>query len=120
HWRLWFWRFYWWPIKNCRHRTGPCSGSSWSFINDCLYAETIINHHSEQYLKNIMAGNFKINGNLNETYSDVYTAEVLSALASVAHFNKDIKEAMSDRIKRRGERQQQKKRIMFLDPESFI
>jgi len=67
-----------------------------------------------------MAGNFKINGNLNETYSDVYTAEVLSALASVAHFNKDIKEAMSDRIKRRGERQQQKKRIMFLDPESFI
>ena len=67
-----------------------------------------------------MAGNFKINGNLNETYSDVYTAEVLSALASVAHFNKDIKEAMSDRIKRRGERQQQKKRIMFLDPESVI
>jgi malate synthase len=67
-----------------------------------------------------MAGNFKINGNLNETYSDVYTAEVLSALSSVAHFNKDIKEAMSDRIKRRGERQQQKKRIMFLDPESFI
>lgn len=67
-----------------------------------------------------MANNIKINGNLQETYSDVYTPEVLSALSSLAHFNKDIKGAMVDRIKRRRERQQQKKRITFLDPESYI
>ena len=67
-----------------------------------------------------MSNNFKINGNIQEAYSDVYTPEVLAALSSLAHFNKDIKEAMSARIKRRAERQQQKKRITFLDPESFI
>src|SRR4029079_6451729 len=51
---------------------------------------------------------------------DAYTPEVLTALSSLAHFNKDIKEAMTARIKRRQERQQQKKRITFLDFESFI
>ena len=67
-----------------------------------------------------MAGNFKIHGNLDQTYSDVYTPEVLAVLAAVTHFNKDIKEAMAARIKRRSERQHQKKRIGFLDPESYI
>lgn len=67
-----------------------------------------------------MPKNFKINGNLGETYSDVYTPEVLSVLSSLVHFNKDIKEAMASRIKRRAERQQQKKGIAFLDPESNI
>src|SRR5215212_6362478 len=67
-----------------------------------------------------MQGNFKINGDLIGTYSDVYTPEVLSALSTLAHFNRDIKEAMTARIKRREERQEQKKRITFLDPESFI
>ena len=67
-----------------------------------------------------MAGNFKIHGNLAQIYSDVYTPEVLTALAAVTRFNKDIKEAMAARITRRSERQQQKKRIGFLDPESYI
>src|SRR5687767_3418042 len=67
-----------------------------------------------------MSNNFKINGNLQETYNDVYTPGALSALSSLANFNKDIKDAMSARIKRRAERQQQKNRITFLDPESFI
>ena len=67
-----------------------------------------------------MSYNFKINDNLQAAYSDVYTPEVLSALSSLAHFNKDIKEAMAARIKRRADRQQQKKKISFLDPESFI
>ena len=52
-----------------------------------------------------MAGNFRINGNLRQTYSDVYTPEVLAAISALAHFNKDIKEAMAARIKRRAERQ---------------
>ena len=64
--------------------------------------------------------NIKIREGLEEAYSDVYTPEVLSALSSLAHFNKDIKAVMASRLKRRAERQQQKKRITFLDPESHI
>src|SRR3954470_11932219 len=67
-----------------------------------------------------MANNIKINGNLQKTYSDVYSSEALSTLSALAHFNKDIKEAMSARIKRRADRQQQKKKIIFPDPENYI
>lgn len=61
-----------------------------------------------------------INGNLQEQYSDIYTAEALTALAALAHFNKDIKEAMSDRTQRRAKRAEQQQRITFLDSESVI
>ncbi|WPP53552.1 aldolase/citrate lyase/malate synthase family protein [Catalinimonas niigatensis] len=61
-----------------------------------------------------------IRDNLKETYSDVYTSEVLSALSSMAHFNSDIKAVMASRIQRRTARQQQKKRISFLDPDRLI
>ncbi len=67
-----------------------------------------------------MTNNIKINGNLQETYCDVYTSEALTALSILAHFNKEIKAAMTTRIKRRADRQQQKKKITFLDPESYI
>lgn len=67
-----------------------------------------------------MANNFTINGNLSADYNDVYTPEVLSALSSLIHFNKEIKAAMVARIQKRAERQEQKKRITFLDPETFI
>jgi malate synthase len=61
-----------------------------------------------------------IRDNLQEVYSDVYTPEVLSALSSLARFNKDIKEVMALRLKRRAERLQQNERIAFLDPDSYI
>jgi len=64
--------------------------------------------------------NIQIRGNLKEVYSDVLTSEVLSALSSLSHFNKIIKEVMTSRINRRAERFQRKKRITFLDPESYI
>ena len=67
-----------------------------------------------------MANNITINANLHETYSDVYTPEALAALTALAHFNKEVKEAMTARIKRREERSRQKKRIAFLDAESYI
>ena len=67
-----------------------------------------------------MNHNFKINGNLGEIYSDVYTPEVLSAIAVLAPFNTEIKEAMDARIKRRAAREQQHQSIAFLDPESNI
>ena len=62
----------------------------------------------------------RINGNLKEIYSDIYTTEALEALSFLAHFNKKIKAAMTERIKRRKERQTQKTRISFLDADSFI
>ncbi|MEJ7739281.1 MAG: malate synthase [Chitinophagaceae bacterium] len=67
-----------------------------------------------------MTHNIKINANLQQTYPDVYTHEALSALSALAPFNKDIKEAMTARIKRRADRYQQKQRIMFPDPGVYI
>lgn len=64
--------------------------------------------------------NLIIRENLKNTYSDVYTSEVLSALSSMVHFNNDIKEIMVSRINRRALRQQQGQRISFLDSGSYI
>ena len=64
--------------------------------------------------------NINIGNNLKESYSDVYTSEVLSALSSLSNFNKDIKEVMASRIKRRAERLLNKSKITFLDSESYI
>jgi len=62
----------------------------------------------------------KIRSNLQDSYSDVYTPEAISILSSLAHFNRDIKEAMAARIARRTERQNSKTRIGFPDPASTI
>lgn len=64
--------------------------------------------------------NLIVRDNLLETYSDVYTPEVISALSSMAHFNSEIQIVMDSRIKRRADRQQKKERITFLDAESEI
>ena len=64
--------------------------------------------------------NIEIRGNLKEVYADVLTPEVLSVLSALSHFNKIIKEVMALRIDRRAERFHHKKRITFLDPESYI
>ena len=64
--------------------------------------------------------NLTIRDNLAEDYRDVYTPEALTALSSLAHFNHDIKAAMTARTQRRAERQQQNRKITFLDPESTI
>jgi malate synthase len=67
-----------------------------------------------------MSDNFIINGSIQQAYNDVYTPEVLNAISSLSHFNKEIKEAMSARISRRAERQEQKTRIGFMNADSFI
>ena len=61
-----------------------------------------------------------IRENLQDRYPDVYTDEVLSALAALAHLNTRIKAVMAARMQRRAARQQRKTRISFLDPESTI
>ena len=66
------------------------------------------------------AKSLTIRDNLQESYKDIYTTEALSALTELAHFNKRIKEAMAIRLKRRAERQRQKRRIDFLDHSSII
>lgn len=67
-----------------------------------------------------MSNNFIINGDKLQAYGDVYTPEVLNALSALAHFNKEVKAAMTARIKRRNYRQQQQKRIDFLPADSII
>jgi malate synthase len=62
----------------------------------------------------------QIRDNLKELYSDVYSPEALSALASLAPFNNIVKEVMTSRMKRRAQRHRNKERIPFLDPESYI
>ena len=64
--------------------------------------------------------NIVIRDNLREEYNDIYTVEALNALTAMAHFNKDVKELMDKRIKRRFERQENKTRITFYEPESLI
>lgn len=61
-----------------------------------------------------------IRDNLKEEYKDIYTPEAIAALNALAHFNKDVKNMMSERIKLRNDRYKNKTRITFLDPESTI
>lgn len=61
-----------------------------------------------------------IRDNLKEEYNDIYTSEAIAALNALAHFNKDVKNMMAERIKLRNERHRNKTRITFLDPESII
>ncbi len=61
-----------------------------------------------------------IRDNLQETYHDVYTSEVLAALSYMSRFNKDIKAVMASRMQRRTARQQEQKRIGFLAPDDHI
>ncbi|MEJ1237967.1 malate synthase [Chryseolinea sp. T2] len=67
-----------------------------------------------------MSSLIAIRDNLKETYKDIYTTEALAALTALVHFNDEIKSAMAARYKRRAERQQQKQRITFPDPETII
>ncbi len=67
-----------------------------------------------------MQTNIRIRNGLKETYSDVYTSAVLDALSTMASFNADIKSVMAARIKRRADRQKNKWRINFLDPDAVI
>jgi malate synthase len=67
-----------------------------------------------------MSDTIKIREGLQEVYTDIYTREALAALSFMSQFNKDVKEAMSQRIKRRTERQKNKERIDFPDPQSLI
>ena len=61
-----------------------------------------------------------IRDNLKEEYQDIYTLEAIEALHALAHFNKSVKGLMAERINRRNERQKNKTRITFYDPENVF
>ena len=59
-------------------------------------------------------------GNLQQTYSDVLTAEALAALSALAPLDADRKALMTARIARRAARSRNKEPIAFLDPDATI
>jgi malate synthase len=67
-----------------------------------------------------MARKFEIRGNLETTYSDVFTPEALAALEVLAPLDADRKAVMASRIARRLDRAKNRQRITFLDPNSNI
>jgi len=67
-----------------------------------------------------MSGEILIRDDLQSTYSDVYTPEVLNALTVLTPFNRQIKEMMAQRLGRRSERQKKKLKITFLDTDVVI
>jgi malate synthase len=62
----------------------------------------------------------EIRDNLRGAYSDVYTPEVLEALAALAPLNRDRRELMAARLERRRRRARNRERITFPDPGSTI
>src|SRR5262245_23510562 len=62
----------------------------------------------------------QIRGTLQNEYPDVFTAEALTELEALSHFDADRKEVMQSRIERRTARARNQERMSFLDPKSMI
>ena len=62
----------------------------------------------------------QIRDDLESAYRDVYTPEVMTALAALSGFNEDQKMVMVKRMVRRAERAQSKHYITFLDANGYI
>lgn len=77
-------------------------------------------NNSQSFITSAGSGKLEIRGNLASSYADVYTPEVMTALAELARFNEAQKTVMAKRIERRAERARNKQQINFLDPEDYI
>ena len=62
----------------------------------------------------------RIRDNLESTYGDIYTPEVMAALAALADLNGDQKAAMTERMARRTERLRSGESLAFLDADGRI
>src|SRR5215468_6201633 len=62
----------------------------------------------------------QIRGGFERHYSDVYTREVMAALAALAPLNEPRRAIMDARIQRRARRAREHERIGFLQPQSTI
>ncbi|AMV73621.1 malate synthase A [Desulfuromonas carbonis] len=67
-----------------------------------------------------LPGGLQIRDNLAQQYADIYTPEVLAALAFMAPFNAEQKRLMAERTARRNGRIRNRLKIGFLDPEGVI
>ena len=63
---------------------------------------------------------FAIWDNLAQEYADIYTPEVLAALAHMARFNQEQKALMDKRIRRRAQRIRELRPLTFLAPDTLI
>lgn len=75
---------------------------------------------SQPFIDPTRSGKLEIRDDLESSYPDVYTPQVMTALASLVRFNEDRKMVMDKRIKRRAERARNGQNIPFLDPEDYI
>src|SRR5262245_39379281 len=66
------------------------------------------------------ARTLEIRGNLENAYTDVFTAEAVAALEALAGLDADRKAVMAARIERRAARARNRQRIAFLDPQATI
>jgi len=64
--------------------------------------------------------NLQIRNSLASEYADIYTPQVLEALKALSVFNKDQKMLMEKRYARRAQRNRNRERIRFLNPNDFI
>ena len=62
----------------------------------------------------------EIRHGLTDSYSDIYTPDVLAALEALAHFDEDRRRIMAARIARRADRARHRQRIEFLEPGALI
>lgn len=62
----------------------------------------------------------EIRDDVENLYPDVYTPDVMDALASMARYNREQKMLMARRVERRSERFRNRQRIEFLDPNEYI
>lgn len=62
----------------------------------------------------------QIRDNLAQDYADIYTPEVLAALAFMAGFNDEQQQLMAERIERRAARIRERRPIGFFDPNARI
>jgi malate synthase len=67
-----------------------------------------------------MPETFQIRANLESAYPDVFTKDVLAALAALAPLDADRKAVMAARLRRRAARAQKRERIAFLPADSYI
>jgi len=67
-----------------------------------------------------LPGNLQIRDDLAQRYADIYTPEVLAALAFMAPFNSEQKRLMAERTARRNARIRNRLKIGFLDPDGVI
>ncbi len=81
---------------------------------------TVRKVNNQTFTDSARSRKLEIRDDLENLYPDVYTPEVMTALASLAKFNEDQKTVMAKRIERRADRARNKQKITFLNANDYI